>query len=489
MHLLDLIVFVVYLLLLLLVGLYFYKSNKSSSAFTMGNHSLPAWVVSLSLFATFVSSISYLALPGSAYQKNWNSFVFSLSLPLAAIMAVKYFVPLFRKVNSPSAYAFLENRFGAWARTYAAVMYLLTQVMRVGTILYLMALVPNTLFGWDIPTVIISTSILVMVYSMLGGIRAVVWTDAIQAIVLIAGALVCILVIVSKVPGGFSQVIASGQLNDKFSLGSFSFNLTDSTFWVVLVYGIFINLQNFGADQNYIQRYLTSKSMADAQRSAFWGAMLYIPVSLMFLFIGTALFVLYQSGAATLPESLQYADQADRIFPYFIAHELPPGITGLLIASIFAAGMSTISTSYNSSATILLTDFYEKYIFENPPEKKKLMALYLSSIGIGIAGMLVALLMINTKSVLDSWWKLASIFSGGILGLFMLGIFSQLQNSKAAMVGVISGLLLITWMTLSNLYLPASAWVNQFHPYLAIVFGTTSIFIVGFLLGIILKKK
>jgi len=259
MRQLDLFVFFIYIVLLIVIGAYFYRNNRTSSSFTLGDNTIPAWVISLSLFATFVSSISYLALPGIAYQRNWNSFVFSLSLPLAAMMAVNYFVPLFRKVNSPSAYAFLEIRFGSWARTYAATMYLLTQIMRVGTILYLMALVPNTLFGWNITIVIIFTSIIIMLYSIMGGIRAVVWTDAIQALVLIAGALVCLYFIIIKVPGGIDGIITAGIAEDKFSLGSFSLDLSDNTFWVVLVYGTFINLQNFGADQNYIQRYMSSR--------------------------------------------------------------------------------------------------------------------------------------------------------------------------------------------------------------------------------------
>lgn len=487
MRTLDLIIFLLYLTSLVVIGAYFFTRSKSSSAFTIGDHKIPAWAISLSLFATFVSSISYLALPGSAYQNNWNPFVFSLSLPFAAFMAVKYFVPLYRKVNSPSAYTYLENRFGPWARIYASSMYLLTQVMRIGTILFLMALVPNMMFGWSIISVIIFTSVVVMVYSIMGGIQAVIWTDAIQAIVLIGGALACVIVIVFKMPDGFSEIIAVGSANDKFNLGSFSLNLAEPTFWVVLFYGTFINLQNFGADQNYIQRYMTSKSLGEAQRSAFWGAMLYIPVSLIFLFIGTSLYALYQSGTALLPDDYNGLAQADRVFPYFIAHELPNGITGLLMASIFAAGMSTISTSYNSSATIILTDYFGRK--SEIPEKKKMWVLYLSTAIIGLIGMLIAIAMINTKSALDTWWKFASIFSGGVLGLFLLSAFTSIQNVSVAIISVVCGLLVIIIMTISSFFPEWSSFWGQFHPYLSIVFGTTTIFITGFGLGSLLKKK
>ena len=175
MDFIDLVVFFVYMISVIAVGVFFYRKNKTSSAFTLGNSNIPNWVVMLSFFATFVSSISYLALPGIAYLKNWNPFVFSLSLPIAALVAIYVFVPLYRRVNSPSAYTYLEQRFGPWARTYASTMYLLTQLMRIGTILYLIALTLNAVFGWDIAMVIAVTGIVVMVYSTLGGIQAVVW--------------------------------------------------------------------------------------------------------------------------------------------------------------------------------------------------------------------------------------------------------------------------------------------------------------------------
>src|SRR5690625_3482289 len=199
MEIIDLIVFFIYLLGITLFGSSFFKKNKSSSAFTLGNSNIPPWVIAMSIFATFVSSISFLALPGNAYLTNWNAFVFSLSIPLALVVAVKYFVPLYRRINSPSAYTYLETRFGPWARIYVSVCYLLTQLMRVGTILYLLALALHAIVGWDIITIIIITGITVTIYSLLGGFQAVVWTDAIQGIILIAGALVSALYILFKI--------------------------------------------------------------------------------------------------------------------------------------------------------------------------------------------------------------------------------------------------------------------------------------------------
>ena len=489
MRSLDLIVFFVYLIGITIFGGSFYRKNKTASAFTLGNRSIPGWVITMSIFATFVSSISYLALPGSAYLKNWNAFVFSLSLPIATIVAVKVFVPLYRKVNSPSAYTYLEQRFGPWARVYASTSYFLTQLMRIGTILYLLALTINSIFGWDITTVIVITGIVIMIYSILGGIQAVVWTDAIQAIILITGALVCATYILFNMPEGPGQMFTIAAENGKFSLGSFSLDLSKSTFWVVLVYGIFINLQNLGVDQNYVQRYIASKTDKDAKKSAFYGSMLYIPVSLLFLFIGTALFSFYESAAGQLPLELQDMTKSDGVFPFFIVNELPVGITGLLIASIFAAGMSTISTSYNSSATVFLTDYYQRFFKKTASDKEAMRVLYISSFVISVCGILIAIAMINVESALDAWWKLASIFSGGMLGLFLLGVFSKQKNTIGAIVGVIVGLGLIVWLSLSNLLLSEEALGNQFHTYLTIVFGTSAIFLVGFLFTLFKRKK
>jgi SSS family solute:Na+ symporter len=442
----------------------------------------------MSIFATFVSSISYLALPGNAFLSNWNAFAFSLSLPIASLIAVKFFVPLYRKINSPSAYTYMEQRFGPWARIYVSLCYLFTQLMRIGTILYLLALTLNAITAWDISTIIIVTGFIVAIYSMLGGISAVLWTDAIQGIILIFGAVVCVGYIFLNMPEGPSQIFSIALQNEKFSLGSFSLSLSEPTFWVVLVYGTFINLQNFGIDQNYVQRYMASKSDKAAKRAALIGGLIYVPVSALFLFIGTALFAYYQS-AAELPIDMQDVNKSDRVFPYFIVNVLPAGMSGLLVASIFAAGMSTISTSFNSAATVFLTDYYNKYFKKTASDKESVRVLYISSIIISIIGIVIGIAMINVKSALDAWWKLASIFSGGMLGLFLLGVVSKQKNVTGAIVGVILGLLVIMWLSISNVFLGADAIGNSFHTYLTTVFGTITIFLTGFLVSFFTKNK
>ena len=382
----------------------------------------------------------------------------------------------------------MEQRFGPWARIYVSICYLLTQLMRIGTILYLLALTLNAITGWDIATIIVFTGLIVAGYSMLGGISAVLWTDAIQGIILIVGAVVCIAFMFFSMPEGPSEVFKIAAEHNKFNLGSFSLELNKPTFWVVLVYGVFINLQNFGIDQNYVQRYMVLKSDKEAQRSALIGGLIYLPISALFLFIGTSLFAYYNS-AEVLPEALQEAEKADRVFPHFIVNALPAGITGLLIASIFAAGMSTISTSFNSSATVFLTDYYNKYFKQDASEKKRMQVLYISSITISIIGIAIAIAMINVKSALDAWWKLSSIFSGGMLGLFLLGIFTKSKNTTGAVVGMIAGVLVILWLTISEQIFGPDSIGASFHTYLTIVFGTIAIFLVGFLMSTLMKPK
>ena len=491
--LIDLIVFLVYMAAIVLFGISFSFKKRTALEYTTGGGRLPSWAIGMSIFATFVSSISFLALPGNAYLSNWNGFVFSLSIPFAAWIAVKYFVPLYRNLRSESAYYYLETRFGPWASIYASICYLLTQLARMGAIMYLLALPMNALFGWSIPIIIICTGVSVMIYAMLGGIEAVIWTDAIQGIVLIGGALLCLCVILFSMPNGPLEAVTIAAESRKFSLGSFRFNFVESTFWMILIYGLFINLQNFGIDQSYVQRYITAKSEKEAVKSTWLGSLLYVPVSFLFFFIGTSLYSYYQAFPDLLPAELQLGENSDKVFPYFIVSGLPVGVTGILIASIFAAGMSTVSTSINSSATVFLSDHYRKYIRQSATEKQSMQVLLISSFVMGILSIAVALAFNGVTSALDAWWALSSIFSGGILGLFLLAFIVKKATGKAAGIGVLCGVVVIGWMSLSPVLLSGTemeGFQNRLHTNLTIVMGTITIFIVGFLItGFFYKRK
>jgi len=472
----DLIVFIAFTLGTVLFGVSFAKKNKSTHDYTSAGGGMSGFIVGMSVFATYVSSISFLGLPGSAYLLNWNSLVFSLSIPIATFFAAKYFVPFYRNLQSVSAYSFLEERFGYWARVYAATCYILTQIARIGSVLFLLALPLHSMLGWSIPSIIIIAGVCVILYAVLGGIKAVIWTDAIQGMILIVGAIVCLIVLFVSIPGGFSQIISVGSEYNKFSLGSMSGSLSEQTFWVTLIYGIFINLQNYGIDQNYVQRYKTAKDLKSARSAALFGGWLYVPVSWFFLIIGTLLFVYYKTNGDLLPADVT----PDQVFPYFIVNGLPMGVTGLLIAAIFAAGMSTVATSINSGATIFLTDYVE----HNKPfltDKQKMRVLYIASFCLGVLGIVVGLLMMSVKSALDAWWTLAGIFSGGMLGLFLLGYMAHRVKGSQALVGAVAGVALIAWLSLSG--------QTIFHGYLTIVFGTLTIFCVGLLISFCVPKR
>lgn len=474
MHIIDIIVFLLFTGGVVAFGCSFFKKKGTSEEFTSAGRSLPGWVVGMSIFATYVSSISYLGYPGKAFSGDWNAFVFSLSIPIASYFAARYFVPFYRSQDSISAYSFLENRFGPWARIYASSCYLLTQIARTGSILYLLALPMNVLLGWHIQTIIVVTSVAIVLYSMLGGMKAVIWTEAIQGIILIGGALVCMFILLFDMPGGPVQTFSIAMEDGKFSLGSFGSSLSESTFWVCLIYGIFTNLQNYGIDQSYVQRYHTAKNEKEAKFSALFGGYLFIPVSAVFFMVGTGLYAFYEVHPGILPDGVG----ADYVFPFFIVNELPVGLTGLLIASIFAAGMSTIATSVTSSSTIILTDYYQRFR-KHAGNRERMLVLKLSSVGVGVAGILVAFAFMSVQSALDAWWALASIFSGGMLGLFLLGYISRKARNFDAVLGVVCGVILVCWIVISPFV----------HANLAIVFGTLLIFLVGFLSANLLNKR
>jgi SSS family solute:Na+ symporter len=468
MNAIDLVVLVVYLGGIVGFGLWVGRRG-GSDAFMAANRGIPGWAVGLSIVGTYVSSITFLALPSKAFAGDWNAFVFTLTLPPAMWVAARYFVPFYRKAGSLSAYEHLERRFGPWARTYAVACYLLTQIARVGTILYLLALALAPLTGWSVPVLIGAGGLLTLVYTLYGGMEAVIWTDVVQSVVFIGGAAACILVLVFGVPDGAAELMRVSSAAHKFSFGSTSLDPGQSTVWVVLLYGLFINLQNFGIDQSYVQRYQTARSDRDARRSVWIGGWVYVPISAAFLFIGTGLFAFYTLRPERLPAAL--AQSPDSVFPHFIATELPSGISGLVVASLFAAAQSTVSSSINGAATLSLCDLYMRYIRPSAAERERLAVLRVSSLVFGVAGIAASLAMMRMRSALDAWWQLASIFSGGMLGLFLLGRLSRRARDVPARIGVGAGVLTILWMTLSTR--------SPFHPNLIIVIGTLMILLVG----------
>ncbi|MGB7343777.1 MAG: sodium:solute symporter [Pirellulaceae bacterium] len=496
-------------------GCWFVRKSGTTSEFMAAGGSLPGWAVGMSIFGTYLSSNTFLGNPGKSYAGDYNAFVFTLSLPLAAWIATKYFVPFYRRSGEISAYHHLEARFGLWARTYAMVCYVMSQIARMGTIMFGVALGLNALTGWDVASIIVVTGVLVTLYTLLGGIEAVIWTDVVQSLVLMGGALLVFALLLMKMPDGPTQAFTIAAADNKLSLGSWHADFKTNTVWVVFLFGLFINLTNFGIDQSFVQRYHTADSEAAAKRSIWIGVIFYIPISLLFFAIGSALFSYYQTEPELLGEvkrqvaaeqlsvsltdiagttaeaavqqtanAMTPADYGDKVLPHFIANKLPVGLAGLLIAAIFAAAMSSIDTSLNSSATVFLKDIYGRYIDHNVSEGRAMLVLRTATIVIGVIGTATAVILIGQQSILDAWWKLQGIFAGGMLGLFLLGLVARSANGGAALVSVIIGVLVIGWMTFFPVIENQPEWLrNPLHTNMTIVIGTLTIFLVGLLVS------
>lgn len=489
----DLIVLVAYIAVVVGAGLWFARRSRTSEGFMTAGGRLPSWVIGLSLFGTYLSSNTFIGVPGKAYAGNWNAFVFSLSIPVAILIATRYFVKFYRDTGEISAYEQLEKRFGVWARIYAVVCYLLTQVARVATIMLGVSIGLQQVTGWDLTTIILVAGILVTAYTLVGGIEAVIWTDAIQSVVLTLGAVLVVVTLLVEHPDGASGAFATAFDNDKFSFGSWNVtDLASSTVWVVLVYGLFINLTNFGIDQNYIQRYHTAQSDAAAKRSLWIGAILYVPVSLLFFLIGSLLFSYYQSVPEEVAAIQSMAGERkfeDSILPHFMANHLPAGLGGLIIAALAAAAMSTIDTSLNSSATITLKDLWGRLVRRNGSvsESESMKVLRWSTILWGCLGTGTALLLTgNAKNILDIWWQLSGMFAGGMLGLFLLGLIVRKAGNAAAVTGVLLGVIVIFWLSAS--WVPSNL-KPALHGNLTIVVGTLTIFLAGLLVSKISPKQ
>ena len=371
----------------------------------------------------------------------------------------------------------------------------------------------HALTGWDIWAIIVVSGFAVTLYTLMGGIEAVIWTDAIQSVVLTVGAVVVVILILTDMPEGPGQAIQLANEAGKFSLGDFGPSLASSTFWVILMYGIVMNLTNFGIDQNFVQRYHAAESDKAASRSVWFGSLIYIPVALMFFFIGSILFSYYEvnpefleqvkmdkaieqvtadspglakgspealAEARRLASEMQPGEYGDKVLPHFIANKIPAGLAGLLIAALFAAAMSSIDTSLNSSSTIALQDFYRRWARPDADEAQSLRFLRVMTVVWGIIGTGVALAMMGVESILDAWWKLSGVFAGGMLGLFLLGFISRRANNAGAVTGATVGLLVILWLTFSTGLTGDLAWLRSpFHAHMTSVIGTLSIFLIG----------
>ncbi len=439
---LDTSILIIYALILVAMGIYFFRKSKTSEQFMVAGRGIPAWAAGLAVMSAYTSSISYIAVPGKAFDSNWHPLIFALSALPVAWFVTKYVVPYYRKKNIISVYGFLEEKIGAWASIYASMSFVLFMIGRTAVILYLSSLLLSSFISVDIRTLIVIIGVITIIYTLMGGMEAVIWTDVMQSVIMIGGILFIGFLLTKEVFAKPDFLIQNAFDADKFSLGEGKLSLSSRTIWVMIIYGVTENIRNLIADQNYTQKYCSVPDEKQAKKSVWIAMLIYLPLTAMFLYIGTTLFAFYSGPENILGEAVTKGDQ---VFPHFIATQLPVGVKGLIIAAILAASMSTIDSALNCSATVIYIDYYKKYFNPSVSEKKSVGFLRLTTVVWGIFGILSALLLINAKSALDVWWIIAGIFGGGILGLFLLSIFNVKITQTQGIVSVIFSLVIIIW--------------------------------------------
>ena len=439
----DVIIILVYGIVLLGMGIYFFRKSKTSEHFMVAGRSIPSWAAGIAVMSTYTSSISYIAVPGKAFDDNWHPLIFALTALPVAWFVTKFVIPHYRKNKIISVYSYLENKLGGWARVYAAFSFLLFMIGRVAVILYLSSLLLSSFVSTEIGILIFILGIITIIYTLMGGMEAVIWTDVIQSVIMVGGILFVSYILATTTFSAPEYLIQTAIDKNKFGLGTLDLSLSERTIWVMIIYGITENIRNLVADQNYTQKYSAVGTEEEAKKSVWIAMLIYLPLTALFLFVGTALFSYYGSDAYLLNESIT---KGDEVFPFFIATALPTGIKGLLIAAIIAASMSTVDSALNSSATVFYIDFYKKY-FENSAALNGLKILRWSTVIWGVLGIGFALMMINAKSALDVWWQISGIFGGGILGLFLLAIYRVKISRKQGVIAVLFSILIVVWGT------------------------------------------
>jgi solute:Na+ symporter, SSS family len=481
----DTAILVVYALSLVGMGIYFTRKSKTSEQFMVASRSIPAWAAGLAVMSTYTSSISYIATPGKAFDDNWNPIIFSVCIIPVAWFTCRYVVSFYRKMNIISVYQFLEDRLGAWARAYAAFCFLLLMIGRTSVILFLASLLLSNFVPWHLGVVIVSMGVVTIIYTLLGGMEAVIWTDVMQSVVMIVGIMFCAISLSIAIFSGSSPLIQAAVDAHKFSWGSLDFSLTSRTVWVVMIYGIVENFRNLVSDQNFVQKYSSVATEGEAKRSIWIAMLIYIPLTAVFLYMGTALFAFYSPGGELLPDEIRAA--GDKVFPYYIATQVPVGLKGLIIAAIIAAAMSTVDSALNCSATVYLLDFHKRYINADINDTHSVKWLRIMTVVSGVLGIGFALLcMLGAESMLDLWWKIAGIFGGAILGLFVLALFQVRLTFWQGITSIVISSIVIGWGTFARSpYLPESLlWMEcRIDGILIGAMGTFSLLMVALVLS------
>lgn len=434
----DILVIILYFLLLAFMGWYFARRQKNTEDYFKGGGRIPGFIAGLSIFGTALSAITFMAIPAKAYATDWSYLIFNAGILLVVPLIVWVFIPFFRKLNVTTAYEYLEVRFSPLIRVLCSLAFILFQIGRMGVVLLLPAIALNIVTGFNIYLCILLMGILSLLYTLMGGIEAVVWTEALQVVILLGAALAVLGIVCFQLPEGISTLVDCASASRKFNLGSLAFDLREPTIWTVLVATVFTNITTYGTDQTIVQRYLTTATEKEARKGVYVNAILTVPASILFFLVGTALWVFYKHNPQEL--SMTITDN-DAILPWYMSTQLPVGVLGLVIAGLFAAAMSTLSSSMNSAATAFVTDIYRK-IYKDRDENRLLRIARLATSALGVVGVGFALTMASWEimSLWDEFSKFLGLLLGGLGGLFLLGLFTRRANAAGALAGIVGSI-------------------------------------------------
>ena len=473
----DYLVLVIYFLLLLGVGYLFSKGLKNTDDYFRGGKRIPWWAAGLSILVTKLSAITFMSLPAKAYATNWLYFWIPVGNVVLAIIVIKYVLPFFCRLDITSTYEYLEKRFNTTTRVIGSSTYLLFELVRMGVLLLLPAIVIAVVTGFDIYFCIILIGVIATVYTMMGGIEAVIWTDVLQAIILIAGAIVALIIVGSKIElENLNAFLHSPLGQEKLKYTDFSIDLTKATFLVIALSWIG-KIQDYVSNQTVVQRFISTKDEKSAARSIWAASLLGIPVITLFLVLGTALFIFYKANPGRLDP---FMEQPDALLPLFIVKEMPAGVSGLVIAAIFAAAMSSLDSSLNSMSTVIVTDFYKKF-GSGITEAKSLKLAKIMTVFLGIFGTASALFMAGTEisSLYDQLFSVIGLFGGGLTGVFILGIFTRRANTAGTLTGFFASAVIL--FGVSN--------YSDLHVFLYALIGMVSCAGIGYLTSLLLPSR
>ena len=449
----DLAVVLVYLVGTTLVGAWFRKGQKDIQSYFVGDREVPWWLVLVSIVATETSTVTFLSVPGTAYNPRGGNLTFlqlALGYALGRLIIAWILLPGYFQGRFISAYQVLRQRFDTRVQRCASLLFLLTRTIADGLRLFLTALLLQQFTGWNMPLAILVMGGLTVLYTWLGGMQAVLWTDCIQFIIYMLGALLAGWILLASLPGGWSGFMRVGAEAGKFTLFNFSTDpATPYTLWAGVLGGAFFSMASHGADQIMVQRYLCAKNLSHARMALVASGVVVLLQFLLFLLIGVGLFVLAHSGAWELPADLRN----DQVFGRFIVEKLPMGLVGLVIAAVLAAAMSTLSSSLNSSASAGLADFYQP-LRPNRTEADYLavsrwLTLLFGGAQIGVA--LLAWQIDSPRSIIDQVLSVAGLTTGMVLGLFLLGLMKRPVTSTAALIGMGCGFAVVM-----SVYIPGA---------------------------------